>query len=92
LPPAAAAAAACCSRGIAFITFTSQDAADSALQYDGEQLEGQTLKVGQLLLQQLTTAWLPSKSRFGTMHEGGKCWPACAVLLTALQLHAGQYL
>jgi hypothetical protein len=32
-------------RGIAFITFASQQAADSALEYDGEQVEGQTLKV-----------------------------------------------
>ncbi|KAF6252896.1 hypothetical protein COO60DRAFT_1550635 [Scenedesmus sp. NREL 46B-D3] len=31
--------------GIAFITFASQEAADSALQYDGEAVEGQTLKV-----------------------------------------------
>jgi hypothetical protein len=52
--PACLPAILCCdallpchaARGIAFITFASQDAADNALQYDGEQLEGQTLKVG----------------------------------------------
>lgn len=33
-------------RGIAFITFASQEGHDSALTCDGEQCEGQTLKVG----------------------------------------------
>jgi len=34
-----------CLRGIAFITFTTQEGADAALACDGEQLEGHTLKV-----------------------------------------------
>jgi hypothetical protein len=43
--PGCCRAPACMRRGIAFITFATQQAADSALEYDGEQVEGQTLKV-----------------------------------------------
>jgi RNA recognition motif-containing protein len=35
----------CYNRGIAFITFETQEGADAALACNGEQLEGQTLKV-----------------------------------------------
>jgi nucleolin len=41
-----AAAAALFTRGIAFITFKTQEGADAALACNGEQVDGQTLKVG----------------------------------------------
>ena len=60
-------------RGIAFITFKSQEGYEAALACDGEQVDGQTLKVGHAPAPALARVCLPSHGSYNPS-IGGQQW------------------
>lgn len=77
-------------RGIAFITFTTQEGYEAALACDGEMVDGQTLKVRASRLQ--LTRGMPVRCTWGfvddcTAHTQSKCPRRCACACTHEHRH-----